>query len=278
MNTPGSLFFIGLCGSLAALLIINYLLSLRRKRLAFRRILGSVRLSSPTSYLADFPLLPPPVERYLSLVINNNSSRYRLASLTISGQFRRNERAGWQRLNARAMYNCSEPSFAWFGYFGNLFFHTLTALLTLNNGKGRSSLLFFHSIPLLSSSGAETDISLLSRYLSEAVYFPFIFRNVKLFKWSPLTETTASLEMTFLQNKIHATVAFDSNGYISDITITDKFRDFKGFFEKQTFHAYYSDYQKFHNILVPTSLRYSWETSDEDFPYAQLNVSHLSYT
>lgn len=278
MHTPSSLFFIGLCGSLAALLIINYLLSLRRKRLAFRRIYNSVKLISSSSLSVNFPLLPPPVERYLSLVTSNNSSRFRLASLTLSGQFRRNERTGWQRINSRAIYNCNEPSFAWFGYFGHLFFHTLTALLTLNNGRGRSSLLFFHSIPLLSSSGIETDISLLSRYLSEAVYFPFIFRNNKLFQWSYLTESTAALEMTYSQNKIHATVTFNPNGYLSDITITDKFRDFKGFFEKQTFRANYSDYQKHQNILIPASLRYSWETSEGDFPYAQLNVKQLSYT
>lgn len=277
MNTQGSLFFIGLCGSLAVLLIVNYLLSLRRKRLAFRRVHDAARLTPPQSFF-DFSSLPSPVEHYLSIVSGKDSLRYRLASLTISGQFRRNERAGWQQINARAIYNCTQPSFAWFGYFGYLFFHSLTALLTLNNGKGRSSLLFFHSIPLLSSSGTETDISLLSRYLSEAVYFPFIFRNSTLFKWSHLTETTAALEMSFAQYKIHATVAFDENGYISDITITDKFRDFKGFFEKQTFHAHYSDYQKFHDIFVPASLRYSWETSEGDFPYAQLNVSHLSYT
>lgn len=278
MNTPLVVFLIGLGISLTSLLIINYLLSRRRKYVSFSRI-KSLRFSPPSKeQLLSKESLPENVRRYISLVIPNEIRQYSTVQLQISGEFRRNDRSGWQNLHARAIYNCFVPAFAWFGYFGSVFFHALTALLTFSQGKGHSSLLFFHSIPLLSSSGAETDHSLLSRYLTEAVWFPFVFLDSRYFQWKAKSEHVSSVVFTYNALVIHADVTFNKDGYISTITITDRFRDFKGFFEKQTFHLHCSNYQSNNGISIPMNVNFVWETDSGDFPYAYLQVASIRYS
>lgn len=277
MNTPIVVFLIGLGISLTSLLIINYLLSRRRRYSAFSRI-KSLRFSPPTgTHLQSQESLPANVRKYFSLVLPKNARHYSLAQAQIAGQFRRNDRSGWQNLHARAIYHCFLPAFAWFGYFGNVFFHTLTALLTFSNGKGHSSLLFFHSIPLLSSSGYETDLSLLSRYLTEAVWFPFVFLDSRYFQWKEKSDHVSSVIFTYNSLVIHADVSFDKDGYISTFTITDRFRDFKGFFEKQTFHVHCSNYQSSNGISIPINVNFEWETDSGNFPYAYLQVTSIKY-
>ncbi len=277
MNAPFSLFLIGLGGSIAFLIAANYLLYKKRKRTAFKKIIQSVQLTSPATQTQS-TILPKIVHKYLNNTVGEIQTSHNIAKITISGQFRRNEKSGWQSVHAKAVYNCKYPSFAWFGYFGNPIFHTLTALLALNNNKGQSSLLFLHSIPLLHSSGSETITSLLSRYLTEAVCFPFVFTQSNLFEWNKLSNNSASLKLTHLQQEIHAIATFNEKNLLTHITITDRFRDFKGFFEKQTFHAEYANYQKFQNITIPTSINYSWETETGTFPYAKFIVSNVTFS
>jgi hypothetical protein len=277
MNSPVIVFLIGLGVSFTSLLIINYFLSYRRKHLAFSHI-KHLRFSH---YLhrhnCQTEHLPQNVERYLSLVLHGDTHNFSTVQVQTSGQFRRNERSGWQNLHARAIYHCQQPAFAWFGYFGSLYFHTLTALLQYSGGKGRSSLLFFHSIPLLSSSGSETDLSLLSRYLTEAVWFPYVFLDSRYFTWAEKTQSISTVVFSYGSHVVHADVVFGEDGYINTINITDRFRDFKGFFEKQTFHFHCSDYQPHNGITIPGTVNFVWETESGDFPYANLQLTSISY-
>ncbi len=278
MNSPVYNFLFGLCVSLTSLLIFNYILSHRRKHTAFSHI-KSLRSFPPNkAHIAPRESLPKNVQRYLSLVLQENLPLTSTVQVEIQGQFRRNERSGWQNLHARAIYNCFQPAFAWFGYFGNVFFHTLTALLSFSDGKGSSSLLFFHSIPLLSSKGTETDLSLFSRYLTEAVWYPFVFLDTRYFRWIEKSDAISSLVFSYKSLVIHADVFFGNDGFIQTFTITDRFRDFKGFFEKQTFHVHCSSYQSFNDIIIPTAVNFIWETENGDFPYANLRVASIRHS
>lgn len=274
MSTPSSFFFIGLSSSIILLLLVNYCYSLYRRKQAF----SSIRKAGHSTQPLRNKQLPPCVENYLLVSGANNINTAKFCYAIIDGQFRRNERTGWQNLHARVLYHITTPALAWFGYFGSVYFHALTALLTFRNGRGISSLMFFHSIPLLRSGGYETETSLLSRYVSEAVWFPLVFADSRYFEWESLSEFSASLTFSYHHHQIHATVYFRKDGFIQRITINDKFRDFKGFFEKQNFHFDCDNYQNYQGVTVPTNVGFIWETNDGDFPYAQLHLTSLIYS
>lgn len=220
----------------------------------------------------EYGNVPPPVKTYFQTIFPETQSMIRFAHIRHSGQFRQRPDDEWYPVRGMAHYSADEPGFVWKGRFSKK-----TAHLTYLNGHGTSFLKFLNSIPLLESSGKETSISLLVRYLMEAVWYPTALLPMNGVQWQPIDNNSARMTLRDNSLSVSVTVFFDENGLITRMETQDKFRDFKNHFEKARFIMLCKDYKKFDSVLVPTTLQFIWALPEGDFHYGEFIVNTIAY-
>jgi len=270
------IIFGGFFGALFLLLIGASILTNMRIARAFSRIRkrershhGSART---TVQRHEYGSIPAPVKTYFQAIFPESQSMMRFAHIRHSGQFRQRPDDDWYPVRGIAHYSADEPGFVWKGHFGNK-----TAHLTYLNGHGSSFLKLFNSIPLLESSGKETSVSLLVRYLMEAVWYPTALLPTNGVQWQPIDNSSARMTLRDNGLSVSVTVYFDENGLINRMETFDKFRDFKNHFEKARFIMLCKDYKKFDSVPVPSTLQFIWALPEGDFHYGEFIINSIVY-
>jgi hypothetical protein len=76
---------------------------------------------------------------------------------------------------------------------------------------------------------------------------------------------------------VSAQFTFNENGDIAYITSHDKYRDFKGSFEKEQFTLHCKNYQVFQHIRIPSEVEFVWNLEKQDFSYGKFKITSLTY-
>lgn len=267
-------FFGGFLGVLLLLMIGAITVTNIRIRRAFARIrkMEKVHHSAHSVGRHDYASLPSPVSNFFSQIFSENQRTIRFAHIKHTGRFRQRPDDDWYPVRGNAHYAGDEPGFVWKGKFSKK-----TAHLTYLNGQGESFLKFFDSIPLLESSGKETSISLLVRYLMEAIWFPTALLPINGVQWTPVDAHSARMTLRNHGISVAVTVFFDENGLISQMETYDKFRDFKNHFEKSRFIMKCSNYRESDGIKIPMNLQFIWALPEGDFQYGEFEIKSIRY-
>lgn len=267
-------FFGGFLGVLFLLMIGAVAATNIRIRRAFVRIRKKERAHHTVNTIGrhDYSALPPPVKNFFSIILPETQRNIRFAHIRHVGQFRQRPDDDWYPVKGIAHYAGDEPGFVWKGKFSKK-----TAHLTYLNGQGESFLKFFDSITLLKSSGQETSVSLLVRYLMESIWFPTSLLPINGVQWSPIDAKSARMTLRNHGITVSVIAFFDENGLISHMETYDKFRDFKNHFEKSRFIMKCENYTEINGIKIPMNLQFIWAQPEGDFQYGEFDIRDVKY-
>jgi hypothetical protein len=268
----------GIIGSLAILsIIITIDVKLKvKKGIAMLRDLSfdKTPLYSIEHSLAS---CPKPVKIYLEHALALQNKMIHFASLKQIGEFRTSIDGEWSPMRADGHFLATKPGFIWKSRFGSGFIPTKTAWLELLDGKGFGSVKFLGLFTILNPSGYEADISLLSRYLMESIWFPTALLPSNYLSWKAVDDMNAIATLSYGTQHVSAQFTFNENGDIAYITSHDKYRDFKGSFEKEQFTLHCKNYQIFQQIRIPSEVEFVWNLEKQDFSYGKFKITSIKY-
>ena len=228
-------------------------------------------------HAAAITSLPPIVQKYFSNVLREGQRYIDFVKMKQEADFRTAVDGDWSHLTASAWYGTYEPGMVWKARFGSSLLPYKTASLEFIHGKGHGRVRLLGTITLLEPSGFEADITLLSRYLMEAVWFPTALLPNKHVEWSAISEFEAKATIHYQGLRASANFSFSPDGKIDHIVTHDKFRDFKGSFEKEQFTLYCRDYQEYQGVTIPTEVEFVWNLPGKDFSYGKFRVVSPRY-
>lgn len=220
---------------------------------------------------------PKPVKIYLEHALALQNKMIHFASLKQIGEFRTSIDGEWSPMRADGHFLAMKPGFIWKSRFGSGFIPTKTAWLELLDGKGFGSVKFLGLFTILSPSGYEADISLLSRYLMESIWFPTALLPSNYISWKEIDDLNAIATLSYGTQHVSAQFTFNEHGDIAYITSHDKYRDFKGSFEKEQFTLHCKNYQIFQHIRIPSEVEFIWNLEGKDFCYGKFKITSIKY-
>lgn len=222
--------------------------------------------------------LPEPVVRYFHRVLQNGQKFIRFATVRQNSQYKMTPTSDWIDVQATCGYTTDRVSLVWDAVLRDNRYVWRRAQLIYQHTTGEGLIKLYGGITLSEYSGSEADLSLLFRFLSEALLFPTALLPGGHITWK--THGPHSAEATITDDDLQCSALFYFNevGEVEKITTHDKYRDFKGSFHKEGFVMYCRNYRTINNVLVPTELEFVWQLAEGDFPYAKIGVEDIAYT
>lgn len=260
------------------LMAMSYFVSRVFVKRSIRRLLGSIgkeHLPNFSSALAS--TLPVAVQRYLHYALKEGQPNIRYAVLKQKAQFRHRVTSAWSTVTAKEYISGMEPGFVW---DATLRHHPLwfrTAVLSYFRGVGSGHLKLFGAIGLQEFEGQETDVSMLFRFLSELVWLPTGLLPTHTLRWVHIDNNTARAIITDGKTQVAAEFIFNDVGEISRITTLDKYRDYKSGYEQQSFTMVCGQWSEVEGVMIPTEVRFVWNTQQGDFEYGVFHVTDVRY-
>ncbi len=272
-----------IAGSMAGIILLLLFVQARWTRHRALRAVAIGRrglsLSSATPPIKETAgtTLPPPVQRYLLSVLPEEPPNIRFVTVEQSGRMRVKENAPWRRMEASSYYVTDKPALVWDARISVYAGLWKTAQLMYVNEEGLGSVKLLGGISMMESAGDEADISLLFRFLAEAVWYPTLFRHESLIQWTAVDDKKA--EALIRDGELHAsaTFHFSEDNEIAKIVTEDKYRDYKGSFTKERFTMHCAGYRLINAVKIPTEVSFQWNRPDGDFTYAEIKVNDVVY-
>lgn len=222
--------------------------------------------------------LPEPVVRYFRRVLRDGQQYIRFAMVRQESQYKMNPRADWIDVDAVSTYTTDRISLVWDAILHDSRYMWRRAQLIYLHATGEGLIKLYGGITLSEYSGSEADISLLFRFLSEALWFPTALLPGGHVQWKEHGENSAEVVITDDELEASAVFYFNEVGEVIRITTNDKFRDFKGSFHKEGFVMNCRNYTLMNNMLIPTEFEFIWHLESGDFPYAIIRVADAQYS
>lgn len=271
--------FCSLVGSILLLSLISAFWSRHKVRKAVKRLRQREhgKTGNKVFHASDISTLPPIVQKYFTTTLREGQPYIDFIHMRQEADFRTQIEGDWSHLSADVWYSANQPGMVWKARFGTSFLPFKTASLEFIGGKGHGLVRLLGTITLLEPHGYEADITLLSRYLMEAVWFPTVLLPNRHIQWTPVSDLSAKAEINFQGVSASALFTFTDDGQIANIVTHDKFRDFKGSFEKEQFTLYCRNYNQYQNIVIPTEVEFVWNLQDKDFSYGKFRVASVHY-
>jgi len=225
----------------------------------------------------DLDGLPVPVKKYLSFSLPEGQKYINKAKITQSGWFRTEDGKKWLPIKSIQYFNCTRPSFAWVANLKIRPMIWITARDLYYDQKGGLLVKLFSSITLSESSGKEIDISSLTRYLAEMVWFPTSLIPSKYLSWTPIDDSSSQAELKDGKNKARAIFKFDMEGKIKEIYSDERYRRRKGKYYRESWRGFLKNYIRINGMNIPSKIEAEWTSKKGTFKYIKLALDKVEY-
>lgn len=222
--------------------------------------------------------LPAPVVRYFRRVLRDGQRCVRFATVRQESQYKMNPNADWIDVEATSTYTTDRISLVWNAMLRDSRYVWRHAQLIYLHATGEGLIKLYGGITLSEYCGSEADISLLFRFLSEALWFPTALLPGRHVEWREHGANSAEAIITDDELQASAVFYFNEAGEVERITTNDKFRDFRGAFHKEGFVMNCRNYRQINNVFIPTEFEFIWQLDSGDFPYATIRVTDVQYS
>jgi len=118
---------------------------------------------------------------------------------------------------------------------------------------------------------------MLFRFLSELVWLPTGLLPTNTLRWEHVDNNSACAIITDGHTQVSALFVFNDVGEIERITTLDKYRDYKSGYEQQAFTLVCGKWKEVEGVMIPTEVRFVWNTRQGDFEYGIFHVTDVRY-
>ncbi len=224
----------------------------------------------------DMQGLPEPVQRYFEYSGVIGMQTIKTVSLKQKGYFRMKEGQKMMPMIAEQYYTTNPPSFIWYGKITPLPLFSVKARDRLMDGKGSMLIKFLGLFKVGEASGAETDQAALTRYLSEAIWFPTALLN-EYIRWTPVDANSAMATIEYAGIQASGVFHFNNEGKLTNFT-TERYQSEGDKFLLKPWSTPIQSYKKINGLNIPYKGDAVWHIDNREFKYIEVEITKLKYT
>ena len=233
--------------------------------------------SKPKTILEDdIQGLPEPVQRYFEYSGVIGMQTIKTVSLKQKGYFRMKEGQKMMPMIAEQYYTTNPPSFIWYGKITPLPLFSVKARDRLIDGQGSMLIKLLGLFKVGEASGAEMDQAALTRYLSEAIWFPTALLNEHV-SWAPVDANSARATIEYAGIQASGVFHFDNEGKPTNFT-TERYQLEGDKFLLKPWSTPIQAYKKINGLNIPYKGDAVWHIDNREFKYIEVEVTELKYT
>ncbi len=239
-------------------------------------LLGKQTESKPKTIMEeDIEGLPESVQRYFRYSGVVGTQPIKTVSLKQKGYFRMKEGQKMMPMTADQHYTTNPPSFIWYGKIAPLPLFTIKARDRLINGKGSMLIKLLGLFKVGEASGAEMDQAALTRYLSEAIWFPTALLN-EYVRWAPVDANSARATIEYAGVQSSGVFHFDNEGKLNNFT-TERYQLEGDKFLLKPWSTPIQAYKKINGLNIPYKGDAVWHVDNREFKYIEVEITELKY-
>ena len=273
----GFLIFVGTCASLAAIGRWHWT---RRSHGLLARLDAS-RIPAPTAGFdpQELDTLPPPVARYLRLVLPAGARIIRAVDLAHEGSFNLSQSGErWRYFNSRQHVVTRRPGFLWdarISMMPGLPVHVHDAYV---DGEGILAPAIGGLIPLGALRDRdEVARGELMRLLAEAAWYPTFLLPGQGLRWEAIDERNARATLVDGPLSVTMNFQFDEHSLIETIRTADRGRMVEGKIVPTPWEGRLFNYQRHDGMLIPVEAEVAWLTKEGRMPYWRGKMLEIAF-
>jgi len=224
---------------------------------------------------ADLEGLPGPVKRFLENSQVVGTPYIKKARIKQTGQFKMAPDKPWTPFTAEQEYDIPSASFIWKVNMKMAPYVHITGSDRLENGEGNMRIKLLGFIPIVNEKGAEMDQGAMTRYLSEAIWFPQSFLDSHL-SWEAIDSLSARGILTIHDKSVEGIFSFDELGRFTEFTCNRYY--IKG--KEKLFLPWRTPatgYAERGGLQLATKGKAIWEHPEGEYCYIDLEITDVSY-
>ncbi len=223
----------------------------------------------------DLKKLPEPVQHYFRYSGVIGMVPVKTVSLKQRGFFRMKEGQRMMPMQAEQYYTTNPPSFLWYGKITPVPLLSIKARDMLFNGKGSMLIKLLGLFKVGETSGIEMGQAALTRYLSEAIWFPTALLD-KCVTWMQVNTNSARAIIEYAGIKASGIFHFDSNGQLKNFT-TERYQLEGDKLILRPWSTPIRAYKAINNLNIPYRGDAFWHLDGREFKYIEVEITELKY-
>lgn len=169
---------------------------------------------------SDLSRLPLPVQRYLRLSGAEENPKVNIFSIRLSGEMRQRKKAGFPFTSVQ--YNAIRRPVRLFFMKGKMFGITVPGYHKYVNGKAVMDIRLFGLFKVVYFDGPVLDKTETVTWLNDICMMAPLALTDERFKWKPMDDTTAIVQVTVGENTVSAELHFNKDGMLENFISMDR--------------------------------------------------------
>ena len=229
--------------------------------------------------LQSLDALPPPVQRYLRLVLSEGQPVIRRVRIVHEGTFNMAQGGErWFPFDSRQMVTAHRPGFDWDGTVRIAPGVPIRVHDAYAGGAGllQASLFGLVDVAHLAGGGAIAEGKLM-RWLAEAAWYPPVLLPGGAVRWRAVDDTSAEATVTDGDVSVTLLVRFGADGLIEGIYSPARGRSVDGRTETAPWEGRFRAYAQRGGMQVPTEGEVGWHVDGRWLPYWRGRIVDIAY-
>lgn len=219
--------------------------------------------------------LPDPIAGHLSRVLPGGAETPSRVRLTQTGEMVRRPGERPLEFTALQVLEVRTVEFEWRAAFGPNRFVRLSVVDRYRDGEGLLAARVWGLVPVMRSTGPDTDRGEAMRYLSELPWVPHAIGSNPQLSWRELEDGSVEVSTPVGGRPVTVRLSLDEAGLISGVSGIRPRLAGKTSIETR-FVGSFGDYVELGGIRVPGSAEVSWELPEAPFTYWRGELTSLS--
>ncbi|GAB6197185.1 DUF6920 family protein [Lysobacter xanthus] len=223
--------------------------------------------------------LPPPVARYLRLVLKDRQPRIRGVRLRHRGDFNMDARGErWRPFRSDQVVVAHRPGFDWDAVVRMAPGVPVRVHDAYVAGEGllQASLLGLVDVAHLAGGGAIAEGELM-RWLAESPWYPTVLLPGGDVQWCALDSDSAEATVVDGAVRVSLVFRFGADGLVSGVEAAARGRTVDGRVVPTPWEGRFGAYASFDGMAIPTEGEVAWRLPDRRLPYWRGRIDDASY-
>ncbi|MDZ7373084.1 MAG: hypothetical protein ONB23_03850 [candidate division KSB1 bacterium] len=233
----------------------------------------------PNAEWSELEFLPPPVQRYLRLVLPKRASIIACVRLKHAGTFNLGqEKARWVPFESDQRVVTRRPGFVWnarLRVFPALLIRVVDAYVA---GQGLLEASLLGLVPIASQPPSkELSEGELLRFLAETPWYPTALLPGQGIVWTALDDRHALASLRDGELVAELVFEFGTDGLISSVRTDARYRFVQGKPVQTAWEGFFSHYDRVNGVLIPREGAVQWMIDGRPVPYWRARITEIEF-